>query len=87
MMQRGRASRCAVGLRVPRPRRPPKSWWQAFWAPGRVFGLATSQVATDVLAGEGLTARNVTRWVATQDRLAAAPVRGQAQPDDVGWAL
>ena len=28
-------------------------------APRRVFGLATSQIATDVLAGEGLTARNV----------------------------
>ena len=27
--------------------------------PRRVFGLATSQIATDVLAGEGLTARNV----------------------------
>ena len=28
---------------------------------GRGFGLATSQIATDVLKGEGLTARNVTR--------------------------
>ncbi|OLT21690.1 hypothetical protein BJF78_34090 [Pseudonocardia sp. CNS-139] len=36
---------------------------------GRVFGLATSQVATEVLAGEGLTARNVARWLATQERL------------------
>ncbi|NIB30479.1 hypothetical protein HBB16_00035 [Pseudonocardia sp. MCCB 268] len=32
-------------------------------AGGRVFRLATSQVATDVLAGEDLTARNVTRWL------------------------
>ncbi|MFB9744689.1 MobF family relaxase [Pseudonocardia sulfidoxydans] len=54
---------------------------------GRVFGLATSQVATDVLAGEGLAARNVARWLATQDRLATAPAEGQAQPDDAEWAL
>ena len=46
----------------------------------RVFGLATCQVATDVLAGEGLTARNVDPWLATQDRLAAGPGSGRPQP-------
>ncbi|ODU02810.1 MAG: hypothetical protein ABS81_16375 [Pseudonocardia sp. SCN 72-86] len=35
----------------------------------RVFGLATSQIATEVLSGEGLTARNVARWLGIQDRL------------------
>ena len=56
---------------------------------GRVFGLATSQIATDVLAGEGLTARNITRWLATQDRLAAGPGSGRPQPigDDEAWRL
>ena len=55
---------------------------------GRVFGLATSQVATDVLTAEGLTARNVARWLATQDRLAAGPGSGRPQPtdDDAGVA-
>src|SRR6185437_365585 len=38
---------------------------------GRVFGLATSQIATDVLVGEGLNARNVDRWLATQQLLSA----------------
>ncbi|WP_296153882.1 MULTISPECIES: AAA family ATPase [unclassified Pseudonocardia] len=52
----------------------------------RVFGLATSQVATDVLTGEGLTARNV-RWVAIQERLAAPPAEGAAREDDRRWAL
>ncbi|WP_281689924.1 MobF family relaxase [Pseudonocardia thermophila] len=50
--------------------------------PRRVFGLATSQVATDVLTAEGLTARNVARWLATQDRLA-----DHAVADDHEWAL
>jgi len=49
----------------------------------RVFGLAASQVATDVLTGERVTARNVTRWLATQERLAG----GDAQPDDADWRL
>jgi conjugative relaxase-like TrwC/TraI family protein len=35
----------------------------------RVFALAPSQVATDVLSEEGLTARNTTAWLATQDTL------------------
>ena len=54
---------------------------------GRVFGLATSQVATDVLTGEGLTARNVARWLATQDRLTAPAAEARAGDDDAGWAL
>ncbi|GAA1858754.1 hypothetical protein GCM10009836_43740 [Pseudonocardia ailaonensis] len=48
----------------------------------RVFGLATSQVATDVLAGEGLTTRNVARWLATQERLDTA-----AADADRSWRL
>ena len=37
----------------------------------RVFGLALSQNATDVLTGNGLTARNTAAWLATQNRLTA----------------
>lgn len=51
--------------------------------PRRVVGLATSQIATDVLAGEGLDARNVTRWLSTQDRLN----HGRAAGDDEQWQL
>jgi conjugative relaxase-like TrwC/TraI family protein len=36
----------------------------------RVFGLAASQVAAEVLAGEGLTSANTARWLAAQGRLA-----------------
>jgi len=50
---------------------------------GRVFGLATSQVATEVLTAEGLTARNVARWLNTQDRLAAPGAVGE----DEAWRL
>jgi conjugative relaxase-like TrwC/TraI family protein len=53
----------------------------------RVFGLATSQVATNVLAGEGLRARNVARWLATQERLAAAPAEAGAGDEDASWRL
>jgi hypothetical protein len=49
----------------------------------RVFGLATSQIATDVLTGEGLTARNVARWLHAQDRLGS----GRASGDDEAWRL
>ena len=54
-----------------------------------MFGLATSQVATQVLAAEGLTARNVTRWLATQARLAAGPGAGAPRPveGDEAWRL
>ncbi|MGC4891097.1 MobF family relaxase [Micromonospora sp. DT227] len=50
---------------------------------GRVFGLATSQIATEVLADDGVTAMNTTRWLAAQDRLAS----GKATADDMRWAL
>lgn len=48
----------------------------------RVFGLASSQVATDVLEGEGLTTRNVARWLATQERLRTTEAEG-----DRSWRL
>lgn len=49
----------------------------------RAFGLASSQVATEVLAGDGLETRNVSRWLATQDRLSTGSARG----DDESWRL
>ncbi|MEU8495012.1 MobF family relaxase [Pseudonocardia alni] len=51
---------------------------------GRVFGLATSQMATEVLTGEGLTARNVAAWLATQDRLQKP---GATRSEDEAWRL
>ncbi|OLM11560.1 MobF family relaxase [Pseudonocardia sp. Ae505_Ps2] len=50
---------------------------------GRVFGLATSQMATEVLSGEGLDARNVAAWLATQDRLHT----GRTRDEDEAWRL
>ncbi|WP_328304473.1 MobF family relaxase [Actinomycetospora sp. NBC_00405] len=52
-------------------------------AAGRVFGLATSQIATQVLTDEGLDARNVERWLKTQDRLA----QGAEVDDPSSWRL
>ncbi len=49
----------------------------------KVVGLAASQIATNVLAEEGLTARNITRWLNTQARLAD----GSTHPDDLPWRL
>lgn len=49
----------------------------------RVVGLAASQIATDVLAGEDVAARNITRWLATQQRLAEA----RATSEDAQWRL
>jgi AAA domain len=49
----------------------------------KVVGLAASQIATNVLADEGLTARNITRWLDTQARLDA----GSTHPEDVAWRL
>jgi conjugative relaxase-like TrwC/TraI family protein len=49
----------------------------------KVVGLAASQIATNVLAEEGLTARNITRWLDTQARLDA----GSTHPDDLAWRL
>ncbi|MGQ0842801.1 MAG: MobF family relaxase [Sporichthyaceae bacterium] len=48
---------------------------------GRVFGLAASQAATDVLTGEGLQARNIARWLVTQQRLDRGDVT------DAAWRL
>ncbi|RZT89047.1 conjugative relaxase-like TrwC/TraI family protein [Pseudonocardia sediminis] len=56
-------------------------------AAGRVFGLATSQQATEVLTGEGLTASNITRWLGAQDRLAAAPSERRTVDGDEAWRL
>ncbi|MGH7744899.1 MAG: MobF family relaxase, partial [Candidatus Dormibacteria bacterium] len=48
-------------------------------SPGRnMVGLATTQVAAEILAEEGLTTRNVTQWLAAQDRIAA----GRPMPSD-----
>ncbi len=49
----------------------------------RVVGLATTEKATGVLEGEGLAARNISRWLAIQDRLAA----GRPVGDDQAWRL
>nr|WP_222131755.1 MobF family relaxase [Pseudonocardia sp. C8] len=56
-------------------------------AAGRVFGVATSQMATEVLASEGLNARNVAAWLATQDRLRAGAAGRAAMAHDEGWRL
>ncbi len=49
----------------------------------RVVGLATSQIATQVLTGEGLNARNIAQWLAMQQRLAD----GRPFGDDLDWRL
>ncbi|PRX47744.1 conjugative relaxase-like TrwC/TraI family protein [Prauserella shujinwangii] len=59
----------------------PASWGDE--QPRTVVGLASSQIATEVLAGEGVAARNVARWLATQDRLNS----GRAAADDEAWRL
>lgn len=35
----------------------------------RMMGLATTEVATGIMRGEGLTARNITQWLAAQERI------------------
>ena len=63
-----------------------KAWQDpALWsgARHRVVGLATSQIATEVLTGEGLSARNIVSWLATQQRLAD----GHPFADDRAWRL
>ena len=63
-----------------------KAWQDlALWGgePRRAVGLASSQIATEVLASEGLDARNITRWLATQERLAT----GTGQGEDLRWRL
>jgi conjugative relaxase-like TrwC/TraI family protein len=49
----------------------------------RMYGLAASQIATDVLTGEGISARNVSRWLGSQERLEA----GRSVADDACWLL
>ncbi|MBB6571712.1 MobF family relaxase [Kribbella sandramycini] len=59
---------------------------QSLWAGGeqrRVIGLAASQIATDVLAADGVPAMNVSRWLATQRRLEA----GTGTLEDLGRKL
>ncbi|MHA6779620.1 MobF family relaxase [Pseudonocardia saturnea] len=57
--------------------------------PRRVFGLATSQIATEVLKAEGVTASNVAAWLGAQRRLAAGPGSGGPRPvdGDQAWRL
>ncbi|MGH3460719.1 MAG: MobF family relaxase, partial [Kribbellaceae bacterium] len=49
----------------------------------RVVGLASSQIAADVLAAEGLTSHNVARWLHEQNRLTG----GSTQPQNLAWVL
>jgi conjugative relaxase-like TrwC/TraI family protein len=52
--------------------------------PGRVVGLAVSQAATRVLQDDGIPdARNISQWLAAQDRLA----RGGQATADTAWQL
>ncbi|MDN5916082.1 MAG: relaxase domain-containing protein [Pseudonocardia sp.] len=57
--------------------------------PRRVFGLATSQKATEILKAEGLTASNAAAWLGAQRRLAAGPGAGGPRPveSDQLWRL
>jgi conjugative relaxase-like TrwC/TraI family protein len=65
-----------------------KAWqdpdlWSDGAPPRRVFGLATSQKAADILAAEGVTSANTSKWLATQNRLAG----GRAKDGDAEWEL
>lgn len=51
----------------------------------RVVGLAAAQIATEVLAGEGLAARNISRWLGSQRRL--ADPSAFASTEDQLWRL
>ena len=53
----------------------------------RVFGLATSQIATEILTAEGLNARNVAAWLAAQNRLTTGAGAGGPRPVDGDQAL
>jgi len=55
----------------------------------RVFGLATSQIATEVLKAEGLDASNVAAWLAAQRRLSAGAGSPGPRPIDAdqAWRL
>ncbi|WP_344607092.1 MobF family relaxase [Sporichthya brevicatena] len=53
-----------------------------------VVGLASSQIATEVLATEGLAAMNITRWLAAQRRLGVADHANRSpSPQDEAWRL
>ncbi|MDX3003248.1 MobF family relaxase [Kribbella solani] len=49
----------------------------------RLIGLAASQVATEVLAADGVTAKNISRWLTTQQRIAD----GSAATEEQAWSL
>jgi hypothetical protein len=49
----------------------------------RMVGLAASQVATEVLAADGVPAMNITRWLKTQQRIAS----GFATAEEEAWTL
>ena len=53
----------------------------------RVFGMAPSQVATDVLTEEGVTARNTHQWLTTQQRLDTATPGGTDPGGDEAWRI
>ncbi|MFI5960464.1 MobF family relaxase [Cryptosporangium sp. NPDC051539] len=66
-----------------------KAWTdQELWN-GRsrqVVGLAASQIATNVLAGEGLRAMNITRWLNAQQDIAAHAGQ-RARPETEAWRV
>jgi conjugative relaxase-like TrwC/TraI family protein len=49
----------------------------------RMVGLAASQVATEVLAADGVTAMNISRWLMTQQSL----TDGSARAEHQAWRL
>jgi len=53
----------------------------------RVFGLATSQAATEVLTEENVTARNIAAWLATQERLDKTQPGAPDPGGDSQWRL
>jgi conjugative relaxase-like TrwC/TraI family protein len=58
--------------------------WAELADGGRVIGLATSQIATQVLTDDGIShARNIARWLATQHRLST----GSSGPQDEAWRV
>lgn len=50
---------------------------------GRLVGLATSQIATEVLVEDGVEAMNTARWLAAQKRIEG----GSTRPEDLRWKL
>lgn len=66
-----------------------RAWNDAESGPRRVFGLATSQIATEVLKSEGLDASNVAAWLAAQRRLVSGAGAAGPRPIDAdqAWRL